>query len=373
MRIIKKYFYLGILLLCIMSTLNSCKITDDAGNTENSVQSSEEVNEEIIDESGDKDNTDNQNITDQTITDQTITDQTTTDQNTTDQNIINQNSDNVDNSDNSDNSYNGNDSSNQESGIAFNINDVPTYSGDAYCYVNNNVPYFSDNELTTEPFETYSDLDSLGRCGTAYANICTDIMPTEERGEIGQVKPSGWHTVKYDIVDGKYLYNRCHLIAYSLAGENANVKNLITGTRYLNITGMTGFENKVANYVESTNHHVLYRVTPIFEGNNLLTTGVLMEGRSVEDNTISFCVFCYNVQPGVVIDYTTGDSSLDESVNQVDEISNATYILNSNTMKFHKPTCSSVTKMSEKNKMEFNGTREEAINMGYSPCKNCNP
>ena len=193
------------------------------------------------------------------------------------------------------------------------LSDIPAYSGNPYVAINNNVPFFTDNEMTTTAFENYSSLDTLGRCGVAYANVCTEIMPTEERGAIGQVKPSGWHTVKYDIVSGKYLYNRCHLIGYQLSAENANTKNLITGTRYLNTEGMLPFENMVADYVKETGNHVLYRVTPMFDGNNLLASGVLMEAKSVEDNGagILFNVFCYNVQPGITIDYATGDSALD--------------------------------------------------------------
>ena len=188
--------------------------------------------------------------------------------------------------------------------------DIPEYSGEPYVVLNNNWPDFDVEDLTTEPFEVYSDLDSLGRCGVAYANVCLEIMPTEPRGEIGQVKPSGWQTVKYDFVDGKYLYNRCHLIGYQLAGENANRQNLITGTRYMNVTGMLPFENMVDNYVENTENHVLYRVTPIFEGTNLVASGVQMEAFSVEDEGEGICfnVFVYNVQPGVVIDYATGNS-----------------------------------------------------------------
>lgn len=192
-----------------------------------------------------------------------------------------------------------------------NLGSIPEYSGDAYVTINNNVPFFSDSDLTTESFESYSSLDSLGRCGVAYANVCKDTMPTAKRGKIGSIKPTGWHTVKYDNVDGKYLYNRCHLIGYQLTAENANKKNLITGTRYLNTQGMLPFENMVADYVKETNHHVLYRVTPLFKGNNLLASGVLIEAKSVEDKGagISFNVFCYNVQPGISIDYGTGDSS----------------------------------------------------------------
>ena len=289
---------------------------------------------------------------------------------------------------------------------------MPAYSGKAYTSVNGNVPYFTAAELTTTSFETYSDLDTLGRCGVTYACIGQDLMPTKERGSIGMVKPTGWHTVKYDFVDGKYLYNRCHLIGYQLTGENANTQNLITGTRYLNIEGMLPFENMVADYIQETNNHVLYRVTPIFEGNNLLANGVLMEGYSVEDKGagVSYCVFAYNVQPGIYIDYATGDSSLSGnappeqpstapapsgsvSSEEADYILNTTpspepekqepvtgseasqadYILNTNTKKFHYPTCSSVNDMKEKNKQEFFGTRDETIALGYSPCGRCKP
>ena len=193
---------------------------------------------------------------------------------------------------------------------AVTLANIPEYSGEPYVVLNDNWPYFDAEDLTTEPFEYYSELDSLGRCGVAYANICLEIMPTEPRGEIGQVKPTGWHTVKYDCVDGKYLYNRCHLIGYQLAGENANRQNLITGTRYLNVTGMLPFENMVDDYVEETENHVLYRVTPIFEGTNLVASGVLIEAFSVEDEGEGICfnVYIYNVQPGISIDYATGDS-----------------------------------------------------------------
>lgn len=282
---------------------------------------------------------------------------------------------------------------------SFSLSDVPAYSGKAYISVNGNVPYFTAAELTTQSFETYSDLDSLGRCGVTYACIGKDLMPTKERGSIGMVKPTGWHTVRYDdLVDGKYLYNRCHLIGYQLTGENANTKNLITGTRYLNIEGMLPFENMVADYIQETNNHVLYRVTPIFEGNNLLANGVLMEGYSVEDKGagVSYCVFAYNVQPGIEIDYATGESKLADGAQQEEqktatvtptpspepekqepvtrsEASQADYILNTNTKKFHYPTCSSVNDMKEKNKQEFFGTRDETIALGYSPCGRCKP
>lgn len=188
--------------------------------------------------------------------------------------------------------------------------DIPEYFGEPYVILEDNQPNFELEDLTLEPFETYSELDDLGRCGVAYANICLDIMPTEPRGDIGQVKPTGWNTAKYDCVDGKYLYNRCHLIGYQLAGENANRQNLITGTRYLNVIGMLPFENMVDDYVEETENHVLYRVTPVFEGDNLVASGVQMEAFSVEDEGEGICfnVFAYNVQPGVGIDYATGDS-----------------------------------------------------------------
>lgn len=288
---------------------------------------------------------------------------------------------------------------------AFSLREIPAYSGTPYTEVNGNQPYFTEEELTTQSFETYSELDSLGRCGVAYANVGQDLMPTEPRGEIGAVKPSGWHLVKYDNVDGKYLYNRCHLIAYMLAAENANPQNLITGTRYLNMQGMLPFETKVCDYVKNTGNHVLYRVTPIFDGDNLLADGVLMEAYSVEDagEGISFCVFAYNVQPGIGIDYATGDNwaegsgtyqstvasvaeetpvpqpETDTAVQITPESSapqesqGITYVLNTNTKKFHYPTCSSVDDMKEKNKQIYTGSREEVINMGYVPCKRCNP
>lgn len=177
---------------------------------------------------------------------------------------------------------------------------------------NNNIPEFTEAERhCTEPFELYSELDTLGRCGTAYANLCKELMPEKERGEIGHIKPSGWHTVKYPgIVEGNYLYNRCHLIAFCLAGENANEKNLITGTRYFNVNGMLPYEEKVADYIDKTYNHVLYRVTPVYEGNNLIASGVQIEGWSVEDNGSGICfnVYISNIQPGIKIDYSTGNS-----------------------------------------------------------------
>ncbi len=255
------------------------------------------------------------------------------------------------------------------------LDSIPEYSGDPYVVVNNNVPFFSEEDLEAEVFESYGDLDSLGRCTVAYSMVGTETMPTQERGNIGQVKPTGWHAVKYDNVDGKYLYNRCHLIGYQLTAENANVNNLITGTRYLNVQGMLPFENLTADYIKETGNHVLYRVTPVFEGDNLVASGVLMEGESVEDDgeAIQFCVYVYNVQPGIIIDYATGDSRLDDGTGGSFQSARKTYVLNTNSKTFHKPDCGSVGKIKDSNKQTFVGTREEAIKNGYSPCKSCNP
>ncbi|MGN0347346.1 MAG: DNA/RNA non-specific endonuclease [Lachnospiraceae bacterium] len=309
----------------------------------------------------------------------------------------------------------------------FSYDSMPAYSGQPYVIMNGNQPYFTEADMVTTPFEYYSDLDFLGRCGVAYANICIEIMPTEDRGAIGMIRPSGWQTVKYDFIDGKYLYNRCHLIGYQLAGENANEKNLITGTRYLNVVGMLPFENQVANYVTRTDNHVLYRVTPIYVENNLVAQGVLMEAKSVEDagEGICFNVFCYNVQPGVVINYSDGsnysdgtlenavpvdslsssestpDTSAGDMTQSTDDSSNEstsqsagvasdgsssqsatttdagnttiTYVLNTNTGKFHYPTCSSVDDMSPRNRQDVDWTRDECINAGYEPCGRCHP
>ena len=257
------------------------------------------------------------------------------------------------------------------------LNDIPEFDGEhAYIEINNNVPFFTDEEKAiTEVFETYSPLDELGRCGEAFALVTPELMPTEERGSIGMIKPTGWHTIRYDFVDGKYLYNRCHLIGYQLTGENANELNLITGTRYLNIEGMLPFENMVADYVKETGNGVLYRSTPIFEGDNLLASGVLLEGYSVADNgeSIMFNVYAYNVQPGVDIDYRTGDNK--EGAPQESEPSDTDkeYILNTNSKKFHNPDCSGVDDMSSKNKEDYYGSREDLIDMGYEPCSRCNP
>ena len=260
---------------------------------------------------------------------------------------------------------------------SFSLEDVPPFSGEPYVVLQDNQPGFSQEDFTTDSFETYSSLDLLGRCGTAYANIGLDLMPTEERDSIGQVKPSGWQTVKYDIVDGKYLYNRCHLIGYQLSGENANEQNLITGTRYLNVEGMLPFENMVADYVQETGNHVLYRVTPIFQGTELVARGVEMEALSVEDGGEGICfhVYVYNVQPGITIDYATGESWLEEessgSTDGTEE--EQQYVLNTSSKKFHRSDCSGVADMSEKNRQDYTGTREDLVAEGYEPCGVCKP
>ena len=254
----------------------------------------------------------------------------------------------------------------------FKATDVPAFDNLPYVEVNGNIPFFTANQYTTESYEYYSPLDALGRCGSAVASIGYDLMPTEDRGSISSVKPTGWHSISYTELGIDSLYNRSHLIAFQLTGENANRENLITGTRYMNQSSMIPFENMVADYVKETRNHVLYRVTPIFTGDNLVADGVLMEGWSVEDNGdgICFCVYLYNVQPGIEIDYATGESRL-VGIDLPD--GEADYILNTNTMKFHYPHCSSVSAMSDKNKAEYFGSREELIEQGYKPCGNCKP
>ena len=260
----------------------------------------------------------------------------------------------------------------------YTVDTVPEFSDRPYVEINNNVPQFSKDELKTKSFERYSELDTLGRCGVTEACISIDIMPTEDRGAIGQVKPSGWHTVKYDNVDGKYLYNRCHLIGFQLTGENANTSNLITGTRYMNTEGMLPFENLVAEYVEETHNHVMYRVTPIFDGDNLVARGVQMEAMSVEDEGrgISFNVYVYNSQPGISINYKNGDSCLagdEETLSSSAGGESKKYILKTNSKKFHEDGCSAAQKISPSNKKEWTGDRKELLNDGYEACKFCNP
>lgn len=261
---------------------------------------------------------------------------------------------------------------------AITLDNIPGYTGSPYVALYDNQPLFSEKDYTTTVFENYAKLDKLGRCGVTFACVGIETMPTEERGSIGQVKPTGWVTAKYDFVDGKYLYNRCHLIGFQLTGENANTGNLITGTRYMNVDGMLPFENMVADYVKETENHVLYRVTPIFKGNNLVASGVMMEAWSVEDegDGICFNVYCYNVQPGVIIDYATGQSRLDDEIstekNNLNIDRNAKYVLNISSKKIHSPDCSGAKNMSEKNKEVVKGSElQQYINGGYELCGSC--
>ena len=258
---------------------------------------------------------------------------------------------------------------------SYDLSSVPPFGEDAVVVINDGKPYFTEDEYTTKSFESYSDLDALGRCGVAYACVGRDLMPTDDRESISSVKPSGWQTAVYDHISGKYLYNRCHLIGFQLTGENANEKNLITGTRYLNIEGMLPFENMVADYVKETGHHVLYRVTPIFEGDELVARGVLMEGYSVEDNGegVNFCVYAYNNQPGVTIDYATGKSHLSSESGTGASGETLHYVLNMKSKKFHLPTCSGAASITEENRAERDATREELIAEGYEPCGTCKP
>lgn len=252
------------------------------------------------------------------------------------------------------------------------LDDIPPFSGEPYVAIQGNQPSFAEADMTTDSYEYYSALDYLGRCGYTMACIGRDIMPTEERESISQVKPSGWTQAQYDVVDGKNLYNRCHLIGFQLTGENANERNLITGTRYCNVDGMLPFENMVADYVKETGNHVLYRVTPIFQGDELVARGVQMEAWSVEDQGAGICfhVYVYNCQPGVFIDYATGESQLDERP-QTGEIK--TYILNTGSKKFHTESCSQASSIKEENQEIYTGTRDALIKRGYTAGKCCNP
>lgn len=281
----------------------------------------------------------------------------------------------------------------QPAAASFSLEDVPAFSDTPYVVLQDNTPDFPDDDKTSVSFERYSQLDYFGRCGPAYANVGRETMPTEARGSIGQVKPTGWHTVKYDFVDGKYLYNRCHLIGYQLTAENANELNLITGTRYMNVDGMLPFENQVADYIRETDHHVLYRVTPVYDGADLVARGVQMEAWSVEDGGAGVCfnVYVYNAQPGVEIDYATGASwpageapvseapegtaAPAEETGSPGEVTPAesTYVLNTSSKKFHLPTCSGVSGMSPANRQDYTGSREDLIAAGYSPCGQCRP
>ena len=285
---------------------------------------------------------------------------------------------------------------------------VPEYSSNAYVDINDDVPFFSEEELTEENFQEYWPLDELGRCTGAFACIGPESLPTGARENASMFEPTGWQSVKYDSIDGGYLYNRCHLIGYQLTGQSANERNLITGTRYMNVEGMLPFENSVQMYVEGTGNHVLYRVRPYYNGDDLLATGVLMEAKSLEDPLVQFCAFCYNVQPGIEIDYATGFSKASETTDSEEvlaivsdpetgdsesvtrsvedevvadegkeeaseEPAEITYVLNTNTKKFHMPYCSSVKDIKDKNKKETTMSREEIISQGYQPCKRCNP
>ncbi len=253
------------------------------------------------------------------------------------------------------------------------LDSIPEFSGEAYCVINGNEPSFAEDEITTEAYEYFSELDYLGRCGVTMACVGQELMPTEARESISHVKPSGWVNVPYSFVDGEYLYNRCHLIGFQLTGENANEQNLITGTRYVNVEGMLPFENMVADYVKETGNHVLYRVSPIFTGDELVARGVQMEAYSVEDegDGICFNVYCYNVQPGVIIDYATGESRLDENTFAEDEAQD--FVLNTNSKKFHLPSCPGANSMSDKNRQEYSGSRQLLLAQGFEPCSQCQP
>ena len=293
---------------------------------------------------------------------------------------------------------------------------IPAFDGVTYdIMINNNVPYFTDEEMQSSyDLFSLSEMDSLGRCGTAMAVLSKDTLATTERGSIGMIKPSGWRTVRYDdIVDGKYLYNRAHLLMFAVtdgsSGGRTNVEeNLITGTRYFNADtdhGMLHYEDILLDYIESSSNHVLYRVTPVFEGNNLVAKGVLMEAKSMEDNgnDIQFCIFIYNEQPGITIDHSNGDShvqteeELNELIvndnsayapngietpvvsqttgtnNRTQETTNATYVLNTNSKKIHRPDCSSVKSMNESNKQETNESIADLEAQGYTTCQRCDP
>ncbi len=257
------------------------------------------------------------------------------------------------------------------------LSNIPEYSGEAYIEINNNVPTFEQSEITDDGFEYYSELDYLGRCGSCIASVGIETMPTEERGNISHIKPTGWQSVQYDNVDQGSLYNRCHLIGFQLTGENANEENLITGTRYMNVEGMLPFENMIAEYVLETGNHVMYRVTPIFEGNNLIANGVNLEAYSVEDNGtgVSFNVYCYNVQPDIYIDYANGDNYYNgpDGTPEPTYYGKCDYILNIKSMRFHIPDCSGVSSITKSNRKNYTGTRQDLIDKGYKPCGTCNP
>lgn len=261
---------------------------------------------------------------------------------------------------------------------------LPEYAGEPYAVINDNIPFFTKDEITNVSYEAYLPLDDLGRVQPAIACLGPDTMPAEgeERGEIGMVRPAGWHTVKYpEVIPDLYLYNRCHLIGWQLGAENDNELNLTTGTRYLNTTGMLPFENAVADYIRNTGNHVMYRISPVFIQDNLICHGILMEALSVETTDISFCVYCFNVQPGICIDYATGDSWLDETVSQEPVIEtpippsaeDKSYVLNTNTMKIHLPDCQAVSQIAEHNRQDYMGDINDLLSRGYTPCGYCHP
>lgn len=270
-------------------------------------------------------------------------------------------------------------------GTTVKLSKIPKYKvvKAPYITINHNKPRFSAKQIKTKSYQKYKKLDKYGRCGTCIASIGKDIMPTKKRGSISSIRPTGWHTYRYSTVPGRYLYNRCHLIGHQLTGQNANAKNLITGTRYLNIDGMLPFENEVANCVKYSNKHVMYRVKPLYKGKNLVASGVQMEGYSVEDKgkSVSFNVYCYNVQPGIKINYKTGTSkgkgkisgSSSTSKKSSSSSKSGKYIISKNTKKFHYPSCRYVKQIKNSNKIIFNGKRKTLINQGYVPCKGCNP
>ncbi len=261
----------------------------------------------------------------------------------------------------------------------YTVDTVPAFSGRPFVVLNGNSPTFTKTELVTKGYETYAPLDLLGRCGKAEACVGKEMMPTEDRGSIGSVKPSGWQTVKYDIVDGKYLYNRCHLIGYQLTGENANEQNLITGTRFLNMDGMLPFENMIADYVKETGNHVMYRVTPIYDGVNLVARGVQLEAQSVEDDGEGVCfnVYAYNAQPGISINFLNGESSLSgdptTTVTAATGTQKQQFVLNISSKKIHLPSCDALKNTKEENKQVTDADKQTLIQQGYTACKSCNP
>lgn len=253
---------------------------------------------------------------------------------------------------------------------------VPAYSKNAYYVINNNVPFFTAQEIVTDSYEKYGALDSLGRVTTAISCIGSDLMPTGERGDISEVKPTGWVQANYSVIKGGYLYNRCHMIGWQLTAEDANRQNLMTGTAAFNKT-MIPFENQIADYLkEETENHVMYRITPVFTGNNLLAEGIILEAYSVEDegDAISMCLFIYNVQDNVHIDYATGESRMVGTPDKEEApAEKCDYVLNTNSKKIHKPDCSSASKISASNRQEYNGYIEDLLKDGYTKCGNCNP